>query len=209
MDGIVEQMSKPAPKHVVEGVCQRLKEIEAIERDTGPLLADECRKFIYARDEITWLDVLVSAYYMNGGVMLREAVPAPFPSSSSLSSCSSSSYGESGGHHGEKSARSCIDRRCDDDGVESPNGPSNSPKHAHLPLSIPTQTGSSSSSSSSLVEELVGEENMEGMESMEAWIASIELEEKRMEKKEQEEKEEAMENVEAKREKKDRAKAKQ
>lgn len=98
----MDQMKKPAPKHVVEGVCQRLKEIESVEKETGPLLADECRKFIYAREEITWMDILISAYYLNGGVMLREAFAAD---------------------------ENCELGR-EKHFMEGPHGPSNSPKHA-------------------------------------------------------------------------------
>jgi hypothetical protein len=89
MDEVVLLMQKPAPKHVIDGLCQRLREIELHEADfstkqagnkgaclQGSLLADECRKYIYSQDEILWMHVLVSAYYINGGVMLREAVPS-------------------------------------------------------------------------------------------------------------------------------------
>lgn len=75
-------MQKAAPKHVMEGLCQRLKEIETHENDTnGALLADECRKYIYSQDEILWMHVLMTAYYINGGVMLREAKIRPTSSS--------------------------------------------------------------------------------------------------------------------------------
>lgn len=77
MDKVVELMKQPAPKHVMEGLCQRLKEIETLEEGAlnGAILADECRKYIYGQDEILWMHVLMAAYYINGGVMLREAQP--------------------------------------------------------------------------------------------------------------------------------------
>ena len=98
MEHVVELMQKPAPRHVMDGLCQRLKEIEtyeSLEEDckqkpgegvsiknrgvNGALLADECRKYIYSQDEILWMHVLMTAYYINGGVLLREA-HRPLPS---------------------------------------------------------------------------------------------------------------------------------
>lgn len=88
MEQVVELMKKPAPKHVMEGLCQRLKEIETNEKGqqhfvNGAVLADECRKYIYSQDEILWMHVLMTAYYINGGVMLREAHSLPDMQSSS------------------------------------------------------------------------------------------------------------------------------
>jgi hypothetical protein len=74
MEQVVSLMQKPAPKHVMDGLCQRLKEIESNETQRGLQIADECRKYIYGQDEILWMHVLVSAYYINGGIMLREAI---------------------------------------------------------------------------------------------------------------------------------------
>jgi hypothetical protein len=80
MDRVIELMDKAAPKHVIEGLNKRLKEIETHETTSehlcsnGAALADECRKFIYGQDEVLWKHVLMTAYYINGGILLREAV---------------------------------------------------------------------------------------------------------------------------------------
>lgn len=73
MNTVVEEMHKPAPVHVVEGLCARLRDIEQTECGYGEELANECRSFIYDQAEVKWLDVLVTAYLINGGVILREA----------------------------------------------------------------------------------------------------------------------------------------
>lgn len=74
MEKVITLMKQPAPKHVMEGLNQRLKEIETHEnQNNGAALADECRKYIYSQNEILWSHVLTIAYYINGGVMLREA----------------------------------------------------------------------------------------------------------------------------------------
>lgn len=74
MDKVVQQMQTPAPKHVVDGLCSRLREIAAVEQDHGESLANECRSFIYQQGEVKWVDVLITAYLINGGVMLREPI---------------------------------------------------------------------------------------------------------------------------------------
>ena len=73
MKSIVEEMHTPAPKHVVDGLCSRLRDIETAESGYGEELANECRSFIFQQAEVKWLDVLVAAYLINGGVILREA----------------------------------------------------------------------------------------------------------------------------------------
>ena len=73
MKSVVEEMHSPAPMHVVEGLCARLRDIEQTESGYGEELANECRSFIYEQSEVKWLDVLVTAYLINGGVILREA----------------------------------------------------------------------------------------------------------------------------------------
>lgn len=193
MDAVIEQMGKPAPKHVVEGVCQRLKEIESIEKATGPLLADECRKFIYARDEITWMDVLISAYYMNGGVMLREA----FDDEEDQKTC------ENAGYHAN----------ADNNVMEGPHGPSNSPKHApvdsvpvlesdisvstspddlinfhgvgmglglEVEMQMKSGSGSGIQKRMNTVPAAQGNDGDDSMESIEALIASMEMEDMRL-----------------------------
>lgn len=81
MQKIVDQMKTPAPPHVLDGLCTRLKEIETAESFHGEALANECRSFIYQQEEVKWLDILVTAYLINGGVILREPTQGATPHS--------------------------------------------------------------------------------------------------------------------------------
>ena len=87
MQSVCSLMAKPAPAHVVDALCQRLREIESIEKDQGGEdLANECRSFIYQQGEVKWMDVMMTAYLVNGGVILRDASSAtPSPSNSARS----------------------------------------------------------------------------------------------------------------------------
>jgi hypothetical protein len=99
MEKVIEQMKTAAPEHVVQGLCTRLREIEGVESANGETLANECRKFIYEQNELKWIDVLVAAYFINGGVIVREpfhttkspprATPPPPPPTSSAASAAS------------------------------------------------------------------------------------------------------------------------
>lgn len=71
MKGVLEQMEKPAPKHIIDGLCHRLKLIERAEGKDGKVLADECRSFI-SNKEAKWVDVMMAAYLINGGIILRD-----------------------------------------------------------------------------------------------------------------------------------------
>jgi len=70
MKGVLEQMEKPAPKHIIDGLCHRLKLIERAEGKDGRALADECRSFI--SNQSKWVDVMMAAYLINGGIILRD-----------------------------------------------------------------------------------------------------------------------------------------
>ena len=74
MQSVLSIMGTPAPQHVVDALCQRLREIEHVEKENGGEdLANECRTFIYQQGEVKWMDVMMTAYLINGGVILRDA----------------------------------------------------------------------------------------------------------------------------------------
>lgn len=88
---VVSQMDTPAPPHIVSGLFSRIKEIERDEVDVGGSgFASDCRSFIEGKVEVKWMDVLVAAYMINGGVILREPGQwrAAAPPASSASSAS-------------------------------------------------------------------------------------------------------------------------
>lgn len=75
MQSVLSIMGTPAPQHVVDALCQRLREIEHVEKESGGEdLANECRTFIYQQGEVKWMDVMMTAYLINGGVILRDAM---------------------------------------------------------------------------------------------------------------------------------------
>ena len=75
MQSVLSIMGTPAPQHVVDALCQRLREIEHMEKENGGEdLANECRTFIYQQGEVKWMDVMMTAYLINGGVILRDAM---------------------------------------------------------------------------------------------------------------------------------------
>lgn len=75
MQSVLSIMGTPAPQHVVDALCQRLREIEHVEKENGGEdLANECRTFIYQQGEVKWMDVMMTAYLINGGVILRDAM---------------------------------------------------------------------------------------------------------------------------------------
>lgn len=79
MKGVLEQMEKPAPKSIIDGLCHRLKLIEMAEGKDGEMLANECRSFISSNSK--WVDVMMASYLINGGIILRD-VPVTTTSSS-------------------------------------------------------------------------------------------------------------------------------
>lgn len=75
MQSVLSIMGTAAPQHVVDALCQRLREIEHVEKESGGEdLANECRTFIYQQGEVKWMDVMMTAYLINGGVILRDAM---------------------------------------------------------------------------------------------------------------------------------------
>ncbi len=76
MKRVLEQMKSPAPKHIVDGLCHRLKQIEMAEGKDGEAMANECRSFLDSKKvegkHVRWMDVMMAAYHINGGIILRE-----------------------------------------------------------------------------------------------------------------------------------------
>ena len=77
MDKLVKQMSSPAPVHIIDGLHRRLMMISASEGDTGQKLAHDCKQFLSEQSEVQWVHILMMAYMVNDGVILRDVNPSP------------------------------------------------------------------------------------------------------------------------------------
>jgi hypothetical protein len=78
IDDVITMMNSPAPPGVVEKLCQKLRDVETHEKNTrGDFIVNECRSHIFKQEDVKWMDVMVSAYVINGGIMIRDIIPPP------------------------------------------------------------------------------------------------------------------------------------
>lgn len=73
MDSVVALMKEKAPEAVVGDLLQRL---EFLKNDIGEKKAEECKSHIGKKNNVKWLDILIVAYHINGGVLLRDSSSA-------------------------------------------------------------------------------------------------------------------------------------
>jgi hypothetical protein len=76
IDDVITMMNSPAPPGVVEKLCQKLRDVETHEKNIrGDFIVNECRSHIFKQEDVKWMDVMVSAYVINGGIMIRDIIP--------------------------------------------------------------------------------------------------------------------------------------